>query len=466
MKKTIRWILLSMLAVLIFSARPVRAAGMTSVPVEFTYDQTEARKMLAMINDFRTGPNAYYLNEDNVTTTRVPGLAPLVYDYELEEAAMQRAAELAARFAHTRPDGTHYKSIRTSHSARGENIAVSGGAWPVDDMFVTFREDDDDYDGQAHRRNFLATWAVSVGIACCHDALGGTYWAVEFGAPASSAPAVPPLQGKKTLRIEVPSDDILGFDVDQPEKRFYVMEPGSVLDISGVIDPHLVMGGDCSDFMPSDTTCTWTCTDQSVAFYAGGKIFAKKAGEEVRFTFTYSSPYASDKPQAELWILVMDNFSDMPDNLTPMYRLYNPNSGEHFYTANMEEKFHLVQVGWRAEGIGWYAPRKSSRPVYRLYNPNAGDHHYTMEPAEKDMLVRVGWNYEGIGWYSDTGKDVPLYRQYNPNAKAGSHNYTTNRDENDMLVRLGWKGEGIGWYGKDYEPEYYNGDRKPDWYER
>ena len=140
----------------------------------------------------------------------------------------------------------------------------------------------------------------------------------------------------------------------------------------------------------------------------------------------------------------------------PMYRLYNPNSGEHFYTARAEEKNYLVSLGWYDEGIGWMAPAVSEEPVYRLYNPNAGDHHYTMNPDEKDMLVRLGWNYEGIGWYSDALRGMPLYRQYNPNAKAGSHNYTTSKAENDALVSLGWRAEGIAWYGVDAprpEPE-------------
>jgi hypothetical protein len=102
-----------------------------------------------------------------------------------------------------------------------------------------------------------------------------------------------------------------------------------------------------------------------------------------------------------------------------MQRLYNPNSGEHFYTANTNERDHLVNLGWSYEGVGWVAPSKSRIPVYRLYNPNAGDHHYTMNAAERDMLVKVGWNYEGIGWYSSEAQTVSLYRQYNPQRKDG-----------------------------------------------
>ena len=129
-----------------------------------------------------------------------------------------------------------------------------------------------------------------------------------------------------------------------------------------------------------------------------------------------------------------------------MHRLYNPNSGEHFYTANGGEKNNLTKVGWRYEGIGWTAPN-SGTAVYRLYNKNAGDHHYTLNLAEKNHLVKVGWKYEGIGWYSDTKKAIPLYRAYNPNAKAGSHNYTTNYAEQKNLLKVGWRNEGIAWYG-------------------
>lgn len=129
-----------------------------------------------------------------------------------------------------------------------------------------------------------------------------------------------------------------------------------------------------------------------------------------------------------------------------MFRLYNPNSGEHFYTAQEREKNSLIQAGWTYENIGWYAPQTSRTPVYRLYNRNAGDHHYTMSVNERDHLIRAGWTDEGIGWYSDDAQGVPLYRQNNPNAKSGSHNYTTDPNENAFLVRNGWNAEGIGWW--------------------
>ncbi len=131
----------------------------------------------------------------------------------------------------------------------------------------------------------------------------------------------------------------------------------------------------------------------------------------------------------------------------PMYRLFNPNSGEHFYTGSVEERDMLVGVGWNYEGVAWNAPVTTGEPVYRLFNPNSGDHHYTMSAQERDNLIVVGWIYEGVAWNSATPDNVPLYRLYNPNAYSGIHHYTGSIEERDMLVGLGWIYEGIAWYG-------------------
>ena len=138
-----------------------------------------------------------------------------------------------------------------------------------------------------------------------------------------------------------------------------------------------------------------------------------------------------------------------------MYRLYNPYTGEHFYTSSAVERDSLVLVGWESEGEGWVAPSEGA-PVYRLYNPyvEGGDHHYTLSVVERDYLVEQGWRDEGVGWYSASDEDgnaikgaVPIYRQYNPYATTGTHNYTTSEVERDSLVAAGWNDEGVAWYG-------------------
>ena len=100
-----------------------------------------------------------------------------------------------------------------------------------------------------------------------------------------------------------------------------------------------------------------------------------------------------------------------------------------------------------ANYLGISKDSSSMRKMYRMYNPNSGEHFYTADSYERDHLVSVGWRYEGIGWCSDDAESVPVYRQYNPNARAGAHNFTTDSSEQSALVSAGWEAEGIAWYG-------------------
>lgn len=128
----------------------------------------------------------------------------------------------------------------------------------------------------------------------------------------------------------------------------------------------------------------------------------------------------------------------------PMHRLYNPWSGEHFYTGDTKEKNHLVGLGWKYEGVGWNAPMSGS-DVHRLYNPYTGEHHFTTNASEKNACVAAGWRYEGVGWKS--GGSVKVYREYNPFAPAFYHNYTRDAKEHAYLCSIGWIDEGTGWNG-------------------
>ena len=135
-------------------------------------------------------------------------------------------------------------------------------------------------------------------------------------------------------------------------------------------------------------------------------------------------------------------------DIISIYRVYNPNSGEHVYTKDANEKDNLVKAGWKDEGVAWKSPSKSNTPVYRLYNKNAGDHHYTVSADERAKLVKAGWKDEGVAWYSDDLKTNAVYRVYNPNAKTGSHHFTLSKTEVQNLVKAGWKDEGVAFYSR------------------
>ena len=97
------------------------------------------------------------------------------------------------------------------------------------------------------------------------------------------------------------------------------------------------------------------------------------------------------------------------ENMVAIYRLYNPDNGEHLYTTDTNETNVLYHdYNWGYEGIAWYAPERSATPVYRLYNPKNGEHLYTTDAYEAEVIYRTqGWGKEGIGWYSEkTGTPV------------------------------------------------------------
>ena len=176
--------------------------------VQGQYRQTEARKMLAMINEFRTGNNAWYWNEDDETkTTYAPNtLGTLRYDYTLEKIAMQRAAELAINFSHTRPNGQSCFSIEEDGvTSWGENIAYGNIISTASDAFTLWREDDYPYVGQGHRRNMLYPEFTAVGFGCFY-CNGRYYWTQEFGYSHSGAAATAANDGNTSVSVEYRKD--------------------------------------------------------------------------------------------------------------------------------------------------------------------------------------------------------------------------------------------------------------------
>lgn len=128
----------------------------------------------------------------------------------------------------------------------------------------------------------------------------------------------------------------------------------------------------------------------------------------------------------------------------PVYRVYNPNTGEHFYTADIQEVEGLVGLGWKSEGAAW-SVGTTGNPIYRLFNPNTGEHHFTLNKQEVAALTGFGWKSEGESWYEPTDGDRVVFRLRNPNKEVFNHHFTTNERERDYLVSVGWIDEGIAW---------------------
>ena len=161
----------------------------------------------------------------------------------------------------------------------------------------------------------------------------------------------------------------------------------------------------------------------------------------------------TEKGTAQIQDLVVGTNTEVPLAVVvegAVYRMYNPNSGEHFYTKSSAERDVLVRSGWNYEENASFstvaADEAGAQPVYRVYNPNSGLHHYTMNHEEAILLRNMGWRYEGISFYAygkNLGIGSPQYRLYNPN--NGQHHWTVDSNERDYLVYVGWDDEGTAW---------------------
>ena len=188
-----------------------------TAPVYGKYYQTEARSMLDMINSFRTGGEAWVWNSDSSTKTAYPAgtLQALTYDYTLEQIAMQRAAELVVRYQtsnyieHQRPNGGNCFSLTINGvSSYGENIAC--GQQSADQVYMAWREDNEPYEGQGHRRNMLRTDCNTIGIAC-FEYNGRKYWVQEFGISNSGAAATEAIDSGRQVPVEYDADEFPDF---------------------------------------------------------------------------------------------------------------------------------------------------------------------------------------------------------------------------------------------------------------
>ena len=127
-----------------------------------------------------------------------------------------------------------------------------------------------------------------------------------------------------------------------------------------------------------------------------------------------------------------------------VYRLYNPGTGEHFFTVSSGERESLLNRNWKDEGIAFSVPETSETPVYRLFNPETGEHFFTASETEKAGKIEEGFGNEGIAWYADSTNSRMVYRLTDHRRKGASAHYTADLSEKETLVAEGWEEEVTG----------------------
>lgn len=146
--------------------------------INVKYNQNEAREMADMVNKLR---DKKYV---------------MTYDYELEKAAMQRAAELVVFYSHNRPNGKKNSSVLNGKSfiKIGENIAV--GYETAEEAFAAFRDSKGHYDNMVD--------SVYTGAAYgCAEYNGLKYWVQLFSNPVFSSEETTPVNSTQSVQVDI-----------------------------------------------------------------------------------------------------------------------------------------------------------------------------------------------------------------------------------------------------------------------
>lgn len=145
---------------------------------------------------------------------------------------------------------------------------------------------------------------------------------------------------------------------------------------------------------------------------------------------------------------------DQDDGLPVVFRLYNPHTNDHLYTASSIEAAAATTLGYQEEGVPFSAESGSDLlvDVQRLHNPDTGDHLYTTSTVERDALLTsdTGYRYEGVAFQAyaaPTEGATAVHRYYLDG--AADHFYTTSLAEG---AASGYRYEGVAWYSASFLP--------------
>ncbi|MCR5150191.1 MAG: bacterial Ig-like domain-containing protein, partial [Clostridiales bacterium] len=261
---------------------PVSEKGEYFYNVE--YHQSNARDMLAMVNSFRTDGNGWYWEENNIDKHKTGKMKSLVYDYELEKVAMQRAAEIIADYCiqdtHYRPNGEKFSTAYTGYNAYGENIAYMG-VLDTQLSFDSWKEENNPYIGQGHRRNMLSDHFGAIGIACAEyksDNETLYFWVMSLGDKAKSTAVTPVLDGQKEACVEILNTKIESFSIQTDTENI------TFTKVSEEKDFPLVSASIQMAVMPYaninlSQTYRWVCVNPSIISVNNGKIKALGEGK-------------------------------------------------------------------------------------------------------------------------------------------------------------------------------------------
>lgn len=355
-----------------------------TVTIKVSYKQTEARSMLTMINDFRTGSDAWAWNSDNSQKVYNNNLKKLTYDYSLEKIAMQRAAEIAVNFDHTRPNGNGcFTAYNVNYSSAGENIAA--GYADVKAAFVGWQEKNDKYAGQGHRRNMLGSGFNAVGIACV-SFNGYNYWVQEFGYVSTpDTNKTNANDSDSNVNLEISKDLLSSASLSSSVDSSISLVVGKTAEL-----PKLTAKIKMDNTWPSGTCKvtpknSWTSADTSVAKISDGKLVGVSAGSTTIKASALGKTVKITVNVADHAHNYKDGLCTICGELDPNYSLAAPTS----LTASSDSISGSPKLKWNAVdgAVKYYVYRSASKSSGYKYIGTAKTTSY------KDSSADAGSKY-------------------------------------------------------------------------
>lgn len=198
---------------------------------------------------------------------RKAGVPVLTMDTELQQAAMQRAAELSLSFEHNRPDGTSCFSV--CDKAYGENIASGTRLGPAEAMYMWMLS-------PGHRANILYSGYKSIGIGCFYQRNGCMYWVQLFGAGNAEGKTVE--KGTKTRTFSIRA-------VPGSIKIFPALSGGLAIGKGRQQSAFTIRAQNANVSMESTAveprTFCWKSSNSRVSVNTSGTMIGKKLGSAV-----------------------------------------------------------------------------------------------------------------------------------------------------------------------------------------
>ena len=190
---------------------------------------------------------------------------------------MKRATEIALSYDHERPMGKCdiYRQENISYQYAGENIAA--GQTTASQVNDAWREDNEIYDGQGHRRNMLSSKFNCVGIG--HVYYNGVhYWVEEFAyRPEINTTKVLANDSTETVSVSVDKTKIKEVDVtfDQDSYSLRIGENTTPAIKETRIDVEYFWSGG-RGLAPVLDTPVVSIADSSVASYSNNTLSGLK----------------------------------------------------------------------------------------------------------------------------------------------------------------------------------------------